>query len=205
MINKKESKATGGGPNKMVNFSALEESTIAMLSLDRIVNCPGKVFGLVEEGNLSTNQTLEASAVLDENEEQGSRPATNHTETASASVVNSSSLQDVSPSSPPEYSADGIPQVEAIVHRETRRQSKASKDDFKKTLLEAQTEDLKAIRKSVGEIATYTRRMFYLKEKHIKFQMQTAKRRDELKQEKLKFQLEMLEFKKLKLDLDKKK
>lgn len=57
--NKKESKATGGGPNKMANFSALEESTINILSLDRIIASPGKVFGLSPEEPIASRNVMQ--------------------------------------------------------------------------------------------------------------------------------------------------
>ncbi|XP_055622747.1 uncharacterized protein LOC129766255 [Toxorhynchites rutilus septentrionalis] len=44
--NKNESKATGGGPNKMHAFSPCEEAVVNLLCLDKAINHNGTAFGL---------------------------------------------------------------------------------------------------------------------------------------------------------------
>ncbi|XP_055374788.1 uncharacterized protein LOC129607668 [Condylostylus longicornis] len=48
-VNKKELKATGGGLNKLYEFTSLEEEIVRILQLDKVANSGGEIFGLEED------------------------------------------------------------------------------------------------------------------------------------------------------------
>ncbi|XP_065094520.1 uncharacterized protein LOC135715036 [Ochlerotatus camptorhynchus] len=106
--NKKELRATGGGPNTLKSFNDLEETIIRLLSLESAVNHNGSVFGTlpcVEEPRVTENEPMHDDAArADETE-------------------------------------GGLPAV--------RGRGRATKRNYRKVLLEKQTDDLSKMNRHV--------------------------------------------------------
>ncbi|XP_062541677.1 uncharacterized protein LOC134209684 [Armigeres subalbatus] len=164
--NKTELTATGGGPNSLHSFNDLEETIIRLLSLERAVNHNGSVFGT----QLASGQAPGSSGI-DENQ----------------------NLAEVSAGEPQASEDEEPTRDNAAREDEPRGQSngrgrgRTTKRNFRKALLEKQTDDLCKIKRHVSDCARYARKSYDLHEK--RFALETN--RFELEEEKFRFKKQM--------------
>lgn len=211
--NKTELKATGGGPNTQHSFNDLEESIIRLLSLERTVNHSGKmkyylanyldslffpqigfIFGTAGPSASSASQSTIPGEETDE------------------------------PTLEPTF-------IEEPTHEESNRENdtedqpatrgrgRANKRNFRKVLLEKQTDDLCKMKRYVSDCARYARKScnlhekrlaleekrFHLEEEKFRFEKQVLLEKQNHKYELLQYHLQMLEFKKEKLDFERRR
>ncbi|XP_062557093.1 uncharacterized protein LOC134221943 [Armigeres subalbatus] len=158
--NKTELTATGGGPNSLHSFNDLEETIIRLLSLERAVNHNGSVFGT----QLASGQAPGSSG-MDENQ--------------NLAEVSAGEPQAIEDEEPTRDNAAREDEARGQSNGRGRGRGRTTKRNFRKALLEKQTDDLYKIKRH---------QMILDKEKN--------------RNQQLDYQLQMLQYKKQKLDFE---
>ncbi|XP_058817842.1 uncharacterized protein LOC131681147 [Topomyia yanbarensis] len=188
--NRNESRATGGGKNKMQQFSSCEESVIALLSLDTAVNITGSVYGLEPIASTSTSLggPTEQNTVSPESSDEENLPVVNDHDRDFASHPDENVMIE-------EEIGEDIQTQETITQRREHR------SDKREGFLKAQTEYLKDIKDNVNDIARYSRKCYYLEEKRLKLEKERNLMKEKQHAEYIQYKMAVLDYKKRKLEL----
>ncbi|XP_062538726.1 uncharacterized protein LOC134206998 [Armigeres subalbatus] len=160
--NQNEVRATGGGRNTQYSFNDVEEAIIRLLSLRRTVDHNGAIFGTQSSTGLPNqehNQELN----------DGPSPAGEiELLRTSADLTNRSTRTSETENE----------------HRSTRNRGRVNQRNYRKALLEKQTNDLKELKEHVSACARYSRKSFMVHEKRFGLEQ----RRFQLEEEKFQFE-----------------
>ncbi|XP_055632535.1 uncharacterized protein LOC129773011 [Toxorhynchites rutilus septentrionalis] len=169
--NKRETEATGGGPNQTMLLTSIEEAVVNLLSLDRAIDQSGPVFGLPIRESSSPNNTLEGLMIKPTPEQE---------------------LNDI------EYA--GSSNDGQNKRKRTLRHTLQDTDN-RLNMLEKQTKFLKQMAENSAETARYTKKIFKLKEEEVKENQAYRLRKEKQRQDELQYNLQLLAYKERKLNL----
>ncbi|XP_058827774.1 uncharacterized protein LOC131687696 [Topomyia yanbarensis] len=194
--NKNEAVATGGGPNTLHSFNDVEETIIRLLSLDRAVNHNGSVFGVQVP---SAPASGECQVFVPCDEVPSEEPNVSEDDSVQDNAAHEGSLQD-------NAAHKGQPAA--------RGRGRSNNRNYRKALLEKQTNDLNKMKRHVSDCARYSRKSydlqqqrfdlekkrFKLEEEKFHFKKQLLLEKQKYKSQQLQCQLQLLAYKKQKLD-----
>ncbi|EAT32732.1 AAEL015047-PA [Aedes aegypti] len=197
--NKKESAATGGGPNRMITLSAGEEAVVNLLKLDKALQASPRSASVSQPSSSRSASTPQPSSSC---LAPASQPSATRSPPASPSF---NEFLCSTPNADVEMDLD-VENVENIDttnrnNQRNRNKRKKEQDDSKMEMLQKQTGFMKQMAEDSKETARYTRKMFKLKEEHYRKKQEYMLQQQKHRCEELQFKMQLLEYKKRKLEL----
>lgn len=172
----------------MQELSPNEEIVVNLLSLDKMVDSPGPVFGLSQSSSSAPHSPINAP---EHDQEAGGSSYEMMTEDIE-NVTNASHIEEVGHSS------------NNSAGRKTRKRTAAANHEeaeWKHDLLVEQTKYLKQMVDNSNDCARYARKTFHLKESQATKKDAYMLRKEKFREAQLNYKMQLLQYKKAKLEL----
>ncbi|XP_065081772.1 uncharacterized protein LOC135704225 [Ochlerotatus camptorhynchus] len=192
--NNRETIATGGGPNTMKVLSPTEDAVVKLLTLDKTVNNSGSRFGLP----VTVTSPLSPEPGPSQPRNILSSPGPPLLSSTMEAYANLTEVDD-----PVDEVVEDIENNNNNSSSRTAQRKRRHPDskDLRYNLLEQQTEYLKKIVENTGECARYSRKVFKLREEEAKQRREYMLQKTKDRQAELEFKIELLKYKKEKLEI----
>lgn len=188
--NQTEVKATGGGPNRLMILSTYEEAVGNLLSFQKTTNHEGNYQCFTNSVNLIITMFLQTGPSFGFNVHSSPRPQPSNSHEDSSDDENDVDL-----------GATGGDSAEVPVARTPVTPRRPTPRNYRQKLLEVQTDHLRELVENSRESLQLQRDALVLQKEKLKLKKECLARAEKQRADELQFQLQVLEYKKMKLDL----
>lgn len=210
VYNKREANATGGGPNTMKVLAPTEEAVVKLMSLDKTVNHSGTAFGLNRRPPLPTSSNGHGSNQPSTSRSPPRSPQCSDMDFAEEEEQHVDEVGQTNDEETFEVEAEELEKTPRSNNirshstpnsRQQKRKTENRDQDLRFDMLTEQTRLLKNIVEHTAECARYSRKMYKLREEEFNERKKYWLQKQKDKQDELNSKVQLLRYKKKKLDL----